>query len=168
MKLDVKTTLNKMKAGNTQLVDVRTPSEFESVNIKGAVNIPLDLLADKTNSIPLEGETILICGSGMRAQKAFSLLSTKGFESLSILEGGMQSWETANAPCEYGKQSIPIERQVRITAGALVVVGAGLGILVNSGFLAIPIFVGCGLAFAGITDSCAMGMLIGRMPWNRA
>jgi Protein of unknown function (DUF2892). len=59
------------------------------------------------------------------------------------------------------------ERQVRIAAGALVVIGALLGLLVHSGFFAIPIFVGSGLVFAGITDTCGMGMMLARMPWNR-
>jgi hypothetical protein len=71
-------------------------------------------------------------------------------------------------PVNRGPQAISLERQVRIVAGSLVVLGTGLGALVSSWFLVLSGFVGMGLVFAGITDSCAMGMLLARMPWNRA
>jgi len=45
--------------------------------------------------------------------------------------------------------------------------GAVLGFLVHPYFFGLSGFVGAGLMFAGITDTCAMGMLIARMPWNQ-
>jgi hypothetical protein len=61
-----------------------------------------------------------------------------------------------------------LERQVRIAAGSLVVLGTVLGAFVHPAFLGLPAFVGAGLIFAGVTDTCGMGMLLARMPWNRA
>jgi hypothetical protein len=65
-----------------------------------------------------------------------------------------------------------LERQVRIAAGSLVASGAALAALAPDPLwqkigIGIAAFVGCGLVFAGITDSCAMGMLIAKMPWNQ-
>ena len=65
------------------------------------------------------------------------------------------------------KPMISLERQVRIAAGAMVVVGVILGFAVHAGFFGLSAFVGAGLMFSGITDSCAMGMLIAKAPWNR-
>jgi rhodanese-related sulfurtransferase len=58
-------------------------------------------------------------------------------------------------------------RQVRIAAGALVFIGAVLGYFVHPYFIGLSAFVGAGLVFAGITDTCGMGMMIAKMPWNR-
>ena len=66
-----------------------------------------------------------------------------------------------------GRKSIWLERQVRIAAGSLVVLGALLGWLVHPAFVGLSAFVGAGLVFAGVTDTCGMGMVLARMPWNR-
>ncbi len=168
MKIDVATTLQKINANSVQLCDVRSPAEFNSNKIHGAINLPFDQLEQKADLLTQDQEIVLICESGQRAQKAYALLVSKEFSSLCILEGGMKAWKNAQAPCELGKGAISIERQVRIAAGALVALGTILGITIHTGFLAIPAFVGCGLVFAGVTDSCMMGLLIAKMPWNRA
>jgi len=56
---------------------------------------------------------------------------------------------------------------VRIAAGSLVLLGAILAWTLHPAFVAVPAFVGAGLMFAGITDTCGMAMLLGKMPWNR-
>ena len=73
----------------------------------------------------------------------------------------------AGLPVVRGKKAISLERQVRIAAGSLVVVGALLGWSVHPAFVGLSAFVGAGLVFAGITDTCGMGMILARMPWNR-
>ena len=60
-----------------------------------------------------------------------------------------------------------LERQVRIAAGTLAAAGGFLALLVSPWFAAIPAFVGTGLVFAGVTDTCAMGLLLARLPYNR-
>lgn len=60
-----------------------------------------------------------------------------------------------------------LERQVRIAAGAMVAIG-GIGALAVSPVLAIvPVLIGSGLVFAGLTDTCHMAMLLARLPYNR-
>ena len=56
---------------------------------------------------------------------------------------------------------------MRIAAGSLVVLGTALGFFVHPAFLGLAAFVGAGLVFAGVTDTCGMGMLLARMPWNQ-
>ena len=81
--------------------------------------------------------------------------------------GGTLAWDAAGLPVVRGKKTILLERQVRIAAGFLVLVGAVLALVVHPYFVGLSAFVGAGLMFAGITDSCGMGMLLAKMPWNR-
>ena len=84
------------------------------------------------------------------------------------VEGGTLACEQAGLPVERGRKTMSLERQVRITAGSLVVIGTVLGRFVHPGFYGLSAFVGAGLVFAGVTDTCGMGMLLARMPWNQA
>ena len=90
-----------------------------------------------------------------------------GFSNVVNVEGGTQAWDGAGLPVIRGKKSMSLERQVRIAAGFLVVLGTILGWLVHPGFYGISAFVGAGLVFAGITDTCGMGMVLAKMPWNQ-
>jgi hypothetical protein len=84
------------------------------------------------------------------------------------VEGGTQAWDEAGLPVVRGQKAISLERQVRIAAGSLVLLGALLGYFAHPYWIALSAFVGAGLVFAGITDTCGMGMLLARMPWNQA
>ena len=85
-----------------------------------------------------------------------------------MVEGGTQAWVTEGLPVvSLGRGSMSIERQVRIGAGTLVLLGVVLGFLVHPGFFFLSGFVGAGLVFAGVTDWCGMGLLLARAPWNR-
>ena len=85
-----------------------------------------------------------------------------------VLDGGIEAWRDAGLPIFRDvKQPIEIMRQVQIVAGSLVAVGTALGVLVHPGFLAVPGFVGAGLAFAGVTGTCAMARILSLAPWNR-
>jgi hypothetical protein len=70
-------------------------------------------------------------------------------------------------PVVRGKKTISLERQVRIAAGLLVLIGSLLGWLVHPVFIGLSAFVGAGLVFAGVTDTCGMGLMLARMPWNQ-
>ncbi len=109
----------------------------------------------------------LICRSGSRGRQACEQFLAAGYHNVVNVEGGTLEWERAGLPVVRGKKTVSPERQVRIAAGALVVLGTGLGGFVYPGFLALSAFVGAGLVFAGITDRCGMGMLLARTPWNR-
>lgn len=150
-------------------LDVRTPAEFGSVHIAGARLVPLDRLdPDNLRRDLPSSPVVLVCRSGRRAETAWRKLSAAGIPNLHILEGGMLAWEQSGLPVERGRAFISLERQVRIAAGALVFTGALLALTFQPLWAWLPLAVGAGLMFAGITDTCGMGILLARMPWNQA
>jgi rhodanese-related sulfurtransferase len=160
------------KRSEMVIVDVRTPVEFQEKHIEGSVCLPLssfDPIEAKKLTEAANTGCALVCLSGRRAQQAAQTLLRHGVppEKIHLLEGGIQAWESRGLPLIRGKKAISLERQVRITAGALVVMGAALGFFVNPLWIGLSAFVGLGLVFAGITDTCGMGILLARMPWNQ-
>ncbi|QDT63556.1 rhodanese-like domain-containing protein [Calycomorphotria hydatis] len=162
----------KIKSGESvRLIDVRTPAEFREVHAVNAENYPLDSLQPEAlnGSSNGSGEDLyFICRSGARGKQACEKCEKTGLENVTNVEGGTLAWDEAGLPVKRGKKTMSLERQVRIAAGSLVFLGAVLGYFVHPGFIGISAFVGAGLVFAGITDTCAMGMMIAKMPWNQA
>ena len=153
-----------------ELIDVRTPVEFREVHVSVARNIPLDLLDAKAVASGVaqsHGPVYVICKSGSRGRQACEKLIAAGRTNVFNVEGGTSAWEQAGLPVVRGKKSMSLERQVRIAAGSLVLSGAVLSQLVHPWWIGLSGFVGAGLIFAGITDTCGMGLLLARMPWNR-
>ena len=153
------------------LIDVRTPTEYRSAHITGSKNVPLQDLSIEglqQEGITSNGEAIyVICQSGGRAKQACQVLSNAKFSDVYLIDGGINEWKKANLPLVLGKQVMSLERQVRIAAGSLVVLGVVLSIFVHPYLLGISAFVGAGLVFAGITDTCGMGLMLAKMPWNQ-
>lgn len=163
----------KHQRGETvELIDVRTPAEYREVHATIARPEPLDRLdaaaiANARSSAP--GEPLyVICLSGNRGKTACERLLAAGLTNIVNVEGGTRAWEAAGLPVVRGKRTISLERQVRIAAGSLVLLGTILGAFVHPYFLGLAGFVGAGLVFAGITDTCGMGMMLAKMPWNQA
>lgn len=151
------------------LIDVRTPVEYREAHVPFARNVPLDRLNAAqlaSGGTPDAQPLYVICRSGSRAQQACAQLQSAGLTNVVNVAGGTQAWDQAGLPIVRGKKAMSLERQVRIAAGLLVVLGVALGAFVHPYFLALAAFVGAGLVFAGITDTCGMGMLLARMPWN--
>ena len=150
------------------LLDVRTPAEFEEAHVEGAILHPLTELNPSHVRALTQGKRacFVICRSGGRARQAAEKLAAHGIPALQVMSGGMQAWENEGLPVARGRKTISLERQVRIAAGALVFVGSALGYFMNPGWIALSAFVGAGLMFAGITDTCGMAMVLARMPWN--
>jgi rhodanese-related sulfurtransferase len=154
-----------------RLIDVRTPAEFREAHVPFAENRPLEsfdpaVVATASNGSPNEA-IYIICQKGGRGANACAKLAAAGLERVVNVEGGTAAWEQAGLPVVRGKKTISLERQVRIAAGTLVLIGSALGYFVHPYFIGIAAFVGAGLTFAGITDTCGMGMLLARMPWNQ-
>src|SRR5215471_12072408 len=159
------------KSGEIDLLDVRTPVEFRELHAVHARNLPLDRLDPVTLMQARNGSKdeplYVICRSGSRGRQACEKFLAAGFPNVVNVEGGTLACVEAGLPVVWGKKAISLERQVRMAAGSLVLLGVLLGLLVHPAFLGLSAFVGAGLVFAGITDTCGMGMMLARMPWNQ-
>lgn len=150
------------------LIDVRTPAEFRSVHATGALNHPMESFDCDHVDYPEDQEIHVICQAGGRSMKISEKLEAGGFSNIVNIEGGTSAWQSSGLPVVVGRKVMSLERQVRIAAGSLIVIGALIGQFVHPGGFGLSAFVGAGLVFAGVTDTCGMGMMIAKMPWNRA
>lgn len=153
-----------------ELIDVRTPVEFREVHVENARNVPLDQLDVATLIQSRNGSAevplYVICRSGGRGRQACEKFLKSGYSNVVNIEGGTMACVEAGVPIVRGKIVISLERQVRIAAGSLVLLGVALS-FVHPAFIGLSVFIGAGLMFAGITDTCGMAMLLARMPWNK-
>lgn len=163
--------LLKVRSGaKIELIDVRTPLEFSSVHVDFAKNVPLDKLdpeSIKRERRDASEPLYVVCHSGGRSKQACDRLEAVGLANVINVAGGTTACVEAGLPVVRGKKSMSLERQVRIAAGSLVLIGCLLGIFVHPYGFGLSLFVGAGLVFAGVTDTCGMGMILARMPWNR-
>jgi rhodanese-related sulfurtransferase len=162
------------KTADMCILDVRTAAEVQACALPDCLHIPLHeltparLQAEIAKSGKSGSQVYLLCQAGRRAEMAADQLQGNINAELVVIEGGMNAVQQSQIPLrQAGKQVMSLERQVRIAAGFLVVTGVVLGMLVSSSFYFLSGFVGAGLMFAGITDTCMMAMLIARMPWNK-
>ncbi|MEU5906790.1 rhodanese-like domain-containing protein [Micromonospora sp. NPDC047527] len=167
--LDVPALQHLIATGNApRLIDVRTPAEFESAHIPGSYNVPLDLLREHRDELRahLDEQVVLVCRSGQRAAQAEQALTSAGLPHLRVLTGGITAWQAARAPVTTGTPRWDLERQVRLVAGSIVLAAVLVSTLVEPAKW-IAAFVGAGLTVAALTNTCAMGMLLAKLPYNR-
>ncbi len=159
---------NVLAEGNTVL-DVRSPAEFRSAHVSGAELCPLDELDGEAyceqNDVGFP--VYLICQTDKRASLAAKKLVDAGHQSVYVVEGGTNAAKDAGVEMEYGEGTLSMGRQVRIFAGALVLLGTLGGAYLHPGFLILSAVVGADLVFAGATDRCGIGLILAKMPWNR-
>lgn len=155
-----------LKSGSRlQIVDVRSPGEYNVGHIPGAINIPLEQV--EARHADLQSDVVLVCKSGKRASMACARIPSDLANSV-ILEGGTEAWKQAGHSVVASANSTwALERQVRFGAGLMVLAGTILGATVAPGWFGLAGFVGAGLTFAGLTDICGFAMLLGAMPWNK-
>ena len=176
--------------GAAILLDVRTPAEYAGRHARRAVNLPIDSInkdsiknlkasagiSSTSVSANQHGGSVnkvatpricVICESGGRSRKAAQALVEMGETDILDVQGGTRAWETAGLPLNRGKGVISLDRQVRIAAGFIVVLGVVLGYFVSANWFLLSGFVGAGLMFAGITDTCGLAMVLAKMPWNK-
>ncbi|MFF9017004.1 rhodanese-like domain-containing protein [Streptomyces sp. NPDC014870] len=155
------------------VVDVRTPGEFASGHLPGAVNVPLDRIQDSVADLrgsAADGSLLLVCASGARSEKAAAALAAHGIAA-SSLSGGTRAWAAAGHVLEFPPGPVRavwgMERQVRFTAGTLVLLGLALGLLVHPAFQLLSAGISGGLVFSALTDTCGMAVVLSRLPFNR-
>ena len=163
-------TLGEMLDSTTppRLLDVRTPGEFESAHIAGAYNVPLDLLREHRDEIVkhIDEDIVLVCRSGQRAAQAEQTLRDAGLPNVHILDGGITAWEAKGFAVNRGTERWDLERQVRMVAGSIVLTSI-LGSIAAPKLKWAAGAIGAGLTFAALSNTCAMGMMLSKLPYNR-
>ena len=151
----------------SQWLDVRSTTEFAAGHIPGAISIPLEEIEARLEDISPDVPVVLVCKGGKRACMATGLLEPCR-QDVAVLDGGTDAWSKAGLPLVMSKKTRwSLERQVRLSAGLLVLCGTIAAAIAGRGWLLLTGFVGTGLAFAGLTDLCPMAVLLAAMPWNR-
>lgn len=158
----------RLDAGDAVLIDIRETDEHAREHILGARLAPLSAIDAHDFDRDRGKAAVFHCKSGMRTQANAARLIARGFREAYFLEGGIEAWKAAGFPIHANRQApLEIMRQVQITAGALILVGALLGWVVHPAFFALSAFVGAGLLFAGVSGWCGMALMLKAMPWNR-
>lgn len=157
-----------LKDPQIKLLDVRSALEFSEKHIKDSINIPVDMISSKIKDLSQSGQSyITFCRTGNRSPMAADMLLQAGISSIKVMRGGMTAWQKQKLPVIMGDTSVSIERQVRIAAGLLMLFGIIMAQFVHGGFIWVSIWVACGFIFAGITNSCLMGMMLMKLPYNK-
>ena len=152
---------------DVRIIDVRTPGEYETAHIEGSYNVPLDQLGEHAAELArLDHPVVLVCQSGARANKALDQLSEAGKLNLRLLTGGIGAWQATGHEVVSRSERWSLERQVRLVAGMLVLVSV-LASVAIPGARFVAGFVGAGLTFAALTNTCAMAMVLTKLPYNR-
>jgi rhodanese-related sulfurtransferase len=158
-----------VQGSKSTLIDVREYPEFATGAIRGSQLVPVSKISSHASTWAKDTPLVLICKSGRRATVASEKLETLGFTEIYVLEGGIDGWRQEGLPLETAaRQPWALERQVRVAAGALVVLFCALGVSVSPKLFLGAALVGTGLIFAGVSNTCMMGTVLSKMPWNRA
>jgi glyoxylase-like metal-dependent hydrolase (beta-lactamase superfamily II)/rhodanese-related sulfurtransferase len=159
---------DKESSSDKLYIDVRSQDEHLSSTIPGAICVPHDEIEKHLSKLPRNKTLVLFCRSGGRQSKARQKLSELGYTGLEEVEGGFLAWSAdPKNPVQTSRKAIPIQRQVMITAGLLILVSSLLGVFSDKAWFGLTIFVGAGLSFAGLSGFCGMAMLLEKMPWNK-
>ena len=152
------------------VLDVRSAAEFESMHIRGSYNVPLPLLSEHADELAarLGARVVLVCQSGVRAEQARQRLGAAGIETAYVLTGGAPGYAAAGGDVVRGKERWALERQVRLAAGSLVMLGLAGGRFVSPKVRMLAGAIGAGLTFSAASNTCAMGSALSAMPWNKA
>ena len=167
-KIDPKTVADGLKAGRFHLIDIREADEFAREHIGGAVSIPLSRVEQADVKLEAGRTAVFHCKSGMRTEANCARLAARVDGEALILEGGLDAWKKAGLPvADNAKAPLPMNRQVQITAGTLVLAGTLIGAFVHPAGQVLSGFIGAGLVFAGLSGWCGMANVLAVMPWNR-
>ncbi|GAA4659761.1 rhodanese-like domain-containing protein [Arthrobacter cryoconiti] len=152
------------------IIDVRSGAEFDSLHIRGSYHVPLAMLSEHTEEFAAKMGTrvVLVCQSGNRAEQARKRLDSIGLASASVLSGGVPAYAAAGGDVVRGRRTWALERQVRMTAGSLVLASIVAGKFVSPKLRLVAGGIGAGLTFSAATNSCALGNALSRMPWNKS
>lgn len=167
-KIDPQTLADGLRSGKFHLIDIREADEFAREHIGGAVSIPLSQVEQADVKIEAGRMAVFHCKSGMRTEANCARLASRIDGDALLLDGGLDAWKKAGLPVsDNAKAPLPMNRQVQITAGTLVLAGALIGTFIHPAGYALSGLIGAGLIFAGASGWCGMANVLAAMPWNR-
>ncbi|MFF5392997.1 rhodanese-like domain-containing protein [Streptomyces sp. NPDC013012] len=155
------------------VIDVRTPGEYAGGHLPGALNIPLDQIRRALPDIRHaadRGDVLVVCASGARSQNACTVLAENGITA-ATLSGGTGAWAAdgheLHRPRGASRATWGMERQVRLTAGVIVLLGLLLGLVAHPAFQLVSAGIAAGLVFSALTNTCGMAAVLAKLPHNR-
>ncbi|MEU1849669.1 rhodanese-like domain-containing protein [Streptomyces sp. NPDC019990] len=155
------------------VIDVRTPGEYAGGHLPGALNIPLDQIQRAVPDLRHatdRGDVLVVCASGARSENACKILAENGVTA-ATLSGGTGAWAAdgheLHRPQGASRGIWGMERQVRLTAGVIVLLGLLLGLVVHPAFQLISVGIAGGLVFSALTNTCGMAAMLAKLPHNR-
>ncbi|MFE7135835.1 rhodanese-like domain-containing protein [Streptomyces sp. NPDC057638] len=157
------------------VIDVRTPGEYAGGHLPGALNIPLDQLGralPELREAAGRRELLMVCASGARSENAARSLVRQGTRA-ATLTGGTQGWAAQGHPvdrpavCDVPRATWSMERQVRLAAGTIVLLGLLLALVIHPAFQLLSAAIAAGLVFSALTNTCGMAAVLARLPYNR-
>ncbi|WP_131783079.1 rhodanese-like domain-containing protein [Legionella gresilensis] len=168
--VDAKTVKQWLEEDKAVLLDVREPAEHATKKIAGAHLFPLSQI--ETGQLPNidSKKLVLHCQAGKRSTTACQKLMLKHPEvDIYNLEGGIGGWIDSGFPVDKSNQfPLPLEQQVQVFVGTLLVLFSILAWLISPFFIAFTMFLGIGLVFAGISGYCGLAYVLAKMPWNQS
>jgi len=165
--IDARFAQDQFRDANAFLLDVRGFDEFAAGHAEGAVCIPLPDLERRAGDLPTDRPVLVMCQSGGRSAIAAERLRTLGMNNIADVQGGFNAWRQAALPMVKQTSAIPLERQVRIAAGALVFSFSLAGFLLNTIFFYGSALIGFMLTLTGALGICPMMSVLKLLPWNR-
>jgi rhodanese-related sulfurtransferase len=165
--VDAPASQGRVRDASAFLLDVRGFDEFAAGHAEGAACIPLPDLERRAGDLPTDRPVLVMCQSGGRSALAAERLRALGMDNITDVSGGFNAWRQAGLPTVKQSSAIPLERQVRIAAGALVLGFSLAGFLVNSAFFYGSALIGFMLTLTGVLGICPMMSILKLLPWNR-
>ncbi|HEY0867610.1 MAG TPA: rhodanese-like domain-containing protein [Fimbriimonas sp.] len=157
----------KLGAGEKmQIIDVRSPEEFQTGHLPGARNVPLETIADQIPGVRKDEAFVLVCHGGARSDDACRRIASS-YDSVYILSGGMSAWERQmRSEARTEKPGMGVDRQTHLVAGIMVLSGLVLSSQLGPGWIVLTILPGFGMLLHALTGLCPMTLFLGRLPWN--
>ncbi len=149
-------------------IDIRTIGEVLAEQLPGSLFLPFDLVnKERLSELGIGAKTpILVCRSGSRAKQAAEALAQQ-LENVAVLDGGLVRWKEVGLSVISGTRTLPLDRQILVAAGSMILLFTILGLLVSPYFFVASLFMAGGMVFAGVTGACGMARILVMMPWNR-
>lgn len=168
--VDVKTVAGWLDSNQAILIDVREPAEYIACYIAAAKLHPLSQLDAKQLPVDTNKKIVIHCRSGKRSLSACQKLIKKHPDlDFYNMEGGILEWQSKGLATTVSVKHkvLPLDRQVQLTIGCLLILASLLSYFISPLFIAITAAIGCGLVLAGATGTCGLAMLLAKMPWNQ-